>query len=165
MAFNVLGDMTIDPATTGTLNMNGNVNTVTTVNLSGDLSVTSAGLLSAASGTVSANKFNFVGNGVAVPANIQTINVASAGAATTENYRIAFDVNAGASVVLATNDLQLGTSSTFNVASGAVLDFGFDGSTALNVTNVASATGTSFTLTAGGTLKITSPQGNYGISG
>lgn len=57
-------------------------------------------------------------------------------------------------------DLTLGTGANVTVLNGTVLDFGFDNkNTALNIVRNLGATGESFELQNGGTLKITSPDG------
>lgn len=56
-----------------------------------------------------------------------------------------------------TSSLKLGTNTKFTVESGATLDFGFNGTTALNI--LASGNGQTFTAAMGSTLKITSPFG------
>lgn len=59
-----------------------------------------------------------------------------------------------------TSNINFGTNTKFTVDSGAILDFGFDtGGNALNIIRSGNQVGQKFELKAGGTLKITSPDG------
>lgn len=134
----------------------------TTLNLKGDLTVGSSALFTNLS-TTSLAPVNFTGTGDGLtPATTQTLSVASSGA--NRNQNILFNANANSYVQLSNQNFPLGASSRFTVKTGAVLDFGFNGSTALNLAGNGT-TGTGFTAEAGSYLKITSPQGIMATSG
>lgn len=138
----------------GVLDMNGTSGGTGTVTLKGNLTVAPSASILATNATTAA--FNFAGTGDGLTATTtQTIDVASTGATRTTN--IAFNVNSGAYVKLINQDLALGSNSKFNVAG--TLDFGLNGSTALNIIPVPSSTGTAFTTSSGDILKITSADG------
>jgi len=138
----------------GALDLNGSSGGAGTVNLKGNLTVASSASLLATNATTAT--FNFAGTGDGLTAaTTQTIDIASTGATRTTN--IAFNVNAGAYVKLINQDLALGNNSKFNVAG--TLDFGFSGTTPLNVIPVTSSTGTAFSTSSGSILKITSADG------
>lgn len=138
----------------GVLDVNGTSGGSGTVNLKGNLTVATSASLLAANATTAT--FNFAGTGDGLTAaTTQTIDIASTGATRTTN--INFNVNSGAYVKLINQDLALGTNSKLNVAG--TLDFGFSGTTALNVIPVTSSTGTTFSTSSGSLLKITSADG------
>lgn len=152
---NVEGNMIISG---GTFNMkNGSSVNASTVNLKGDLTVSSSGIFTANNISNVAFNFSGIGDGL-TPETTQDINVVNA----TTASNIAFNVNSGAYVKLINQNFSLGGSSIFNVKSLGTLDFGFDGvngsgTNALNITNhVNSAV---FTTEPNSTLKITSPNG------
>ncbi|MFT3980902.1 MAG: choice-of-anchor D domain-containing protein [Ferruginibacter sp.] len=161
---------------TNTTNVNGTTGGTSVVNLKGDLSIASGSQLT--STATANNSFNFTGTGDGLtPATTQTVSVASNTSLTNRNRYINFYVNNGAYVQLANQNLELGINSTFTVnatggspATGGVLDFNFNSSnTALNITSY--STGSKFFLggatgaLAGGTLKISSPDGINATSG
>ncbi|WDF48302.1 GEVED domain-containing protein [Chryseobacterium sp. KACC 21268] len=157
---NIDGDMTI---TGGVFDMNANAapGAVSTVNLKGDLTVT-GGKLDASLDNNSNKIFNFngVGNGTSA-SQIQSLNVAFPDVA--RNRRIQFYARAGSYVQLS-RDFDLGDRSRFYVDGGAVLDFGFTGTTANNITGNGRIA-TDFTSAIGAYLKISSPQGISDVAG
>ncbi|WP_291087368.1 choice-of-anchor D domain-containing protein [Flavobacterium sp. BFFFF1] len=154
----VEGNLSVPNA--GTVNLNsatGSSTASSSINLKGDLSLGTSALLLSTSTSGGTVNFKGTGDGLTA-ATTQTIDIASTGA--TENQYVTFIPNSGSYVQLANRDLELGTSGKVTVNSGSVFDFGFSGTTALLVKEVpAAATGTSFLLNSGGTLKITSPLG------
>jgi hypothetical protein len=113
---------------------------------------------SGSAGTGNIANFNFTGTGDGLaPATTQTCSIASTGAA--RNQKIDFTAANGAYVQLASQDLEIANNGSFTVAGGATLDFGFNGSTALNIKPVSGAATTTFTTASGAALKITSPAG------
>jgi hypothetical protein len=161
MTVNVDGDVTINPATTGTLNINGVSAGVSALNIKGDLTVNANGIISAVGTTTGNNVITFNGTGDGSTAALtQSVNVGSTAA--TENNNIAYAVESGSYTQLAA-DLELGNGGTFTVKTGGTLDFGFSGATttAFNVTERSGGpTGTTvFTSQTGTTLKITSAGG------
>ncbi len=180
--FTVKGNMELNAATTriaagsnpnSTLNIEGNIDITPSavlqfnstisasanaiINLYGDITVAGSGLLY---NTNSSNhgQLNFVavGDGL-TDATTQTIDIAST--SSNENKYINFYVKNGAYVKLINQDLELGTDSGVIVENGGTLDFGFDGSTALNVGISGSQTGSVFSSQSGSSLVITSPDG------
>lgn len=128
-----------------------------TINLKGDLTVASTSLLQNANSSSLANlNFTGIGDGL-TPETTQTIDIATT--STNENRNINFNIKDGAYVQLINRDFELGINSKVVVETGATFDFGFDGSTALNVTISGSQTGTGFQTQQASTLKITSPDG------
>ncbi len=144
---NVDGNMTV---TGGVLQMNYVSGGKGIVNLKGNFSGSASAVMEAAN---TGAAFNFTGSGS--QANPQQISYANQGSAS----KIIFTVNSGTYAKLVNQDFALGTNSKFNVLSGGTLDFGFNGSQALNIVRVASQTGQTFALEDGGTLKISSPDG------
>lgn len=125
-----------------------------TLNLKGDLLVSSTSIIN--SGATGVNNFNFTGTGDGTTAALtQTIDVANA----TTVSNINFNVNSGSYTKLINQDFALGTSTSFLVKTGGTFDFGFNGSTALNLVRVSSQIQQSFVAQTGSTLKITSPVG------
>lgn len=124
------------------------------VQLQGNLVVNSGTLKNTDSGDVN-TMLNFTGNGTE-----QTVSTASESSIT----NIPFNINSGAIVKIINHDFKLGNSSKLTVKTGGTLDFGFNGSTALNVAGYGN-TGTGFTSEQGSYLKITSPQGIVSTSG
>lgn len=128
-----------------------------TINLKGDLTVASTSLLQNTNSSNLANlNFTGIGDGL-TPETTQTIDIATT--STNENRNINFNIKDGAYVQLINRDFELGINSKVVVETGATFDFGFDGSTALNVTISGSQTGTGFQTQQASTLKITSPDG------
>lgn len=137
----------------GSFIMNGGSGSLTgtsTVNLKGNLTISSSSIIN--STATGANNFNFngIGDGL-TSATLQAIDIASTGS--TRNNNINFNVNSGAYAKLINQNLALGTNSSLNVLSGGSLDFGLSGATALNVT------GPTFVANSGSILKITSTDG------
>ncbi|MCD9853450.1 YDG domain-containing protein [Epilithonimonas sp. JDS] len=127
---------------------------ITEVNLKGDLLVDPDALLRATAAT----NFNFTGTGDGLTAaTTQNIDVAST--VTNENSNLNFNIKSGAYVQLLNRNFELGTNSKLTAESGSTLDFGFNGTTALNIARVGSTAGQSFASDAGSVLKITSPDG------
>ena len=154
---NIENDLSI--ADNASLNFNFTVasNPAAIINLKGDLTVASNGLLQNGNSSHQA-VFNFTGSGNGTsPETTQTINIAST--SDYENRYIDFNINAGAYVQIINQDFELGKDAKLTVKDGGIFDFGFDGNTALKVTKSGSQTGTGFDLDAGGYLKITSPNG------
>lgn len=179
--FTVKGNMTLEAATTrilasatagsaSVLNVDGNLTLsgsgfldfnssvaggdpapASTLNLKGNLTVASTSLLQNTNSSNLAN-LNFTGTG-----DTQTIDIATTN--TNENRHINFNIKNGAYVQLINRNLELGTNSKVVVETGATFDFGFDGTTALNVAISGSQTGTGFQTQQASTLKITSPDG------
>ncbi len=157
MTLNVLGDIRVNAGASLDMNSTVAANPTSTINLTGDLFVASTGLM-VNSNSANLGTFNFVGTGDGLSAaTTQTIDIASTGA--TENRYISYFVKSGAYVQIATQDFELGTNSKVTVENGGVFDFGFNGTTALNVGISAAMTGTAFESQQGSTLKITSPDG------
>lgn len=159
--FHVDGNISLTGGSTLSMNAtSGSTTAVATINLKGDISVDATSLLENVNSTTLVNtSFNF--NGTAdgtTSALTQEIDIATTLA--NENRYIPFNVNSGTFVRLINRNFELGTGSSLNVKDGAIFDFGFNGATALIVTEVpAGATSTAFDLDQGGTLKITSPDG------
>lgn len=159
---NIDGNMTISG---GVFDMNNIDGGKGTVNLKGDLFVNNTGKLDA---TVNTNallvntNFNFTGIGDgSSQATTQTIDVSFPD--NQRNRRIKFNIKNGSYVQLA-KDFDLGNKSVVTVETGGTLDFGFDGTTALNITgNGRTATG--FNAQQNSYLKITSPQGITSTAG
>jgi hypothetical protein len=150
---NIEGDMSLNG---GTFDMNKVSGGKGTLNLKGALSLSNTALLNATSNTIANTNFSFVGTGDGLsPATTQTINVANQNTAS----NITFNVNSGAYTKLVNQNFALGTNSGFSVRTGGTLDFGFNGTTALNLIRVGSQIGQSFTSEAGSSLKISSPDG------
>ena len=154
---NIDGDILINQGVFRTgVNFSGSI--FTTVNLKGDLKVLSSGVLDSNNNVAGNVNFNFIGPGNGLtPATTQTIDIATTIA--NENKYIVFNVKSGAYVQLIARDFELGTNSKVNVENGGVLDFGFNGSTPLNLVRVGAEIGQSFSAQANSTLKITSPLG------
>ncbi len=154
--FNIDGDLTLSnlailqmlptnaPSSIATINLNGNLTCPSTASIKSD--------------NISPNDMiNFTGS------SLQTINVATTNASSNSN--IIYNVGFGSKVQLINQDLKLGLNGVFNVLDGGSLDFGFNGTNALNISRVGSVAGTKFTSAAGSTLKITSPDGISASSG
>lgn len=158
---NINGDIKVNEGTfrTGVV-ISGGV--TTTVNLDGDLYVAASALLESNSYTVNTN-FNFTGIGDGLTTETtQTIDIAST--STAANRNTGFNIKESAYVQLINRNFELGQNSKLTVEGGGTLDFGFNGSTALNVAGNGN-TGTGFTSEEGSYLKITSPQGILTTSG
>lgn len=148
ITFNIDGDFKVENGS-AVLSQNNSSYTKYIVNLQGNLDITNGGVLNKNSTALSYQNsaFNFKGTN-------QTINYAGA----TKPTNVYFNVKNGSTVQLINQDLSLSTNSKFTVENGGTLDFGFDGTTALNLT-IGSVDGQKFELQNGGTLKITSPLG------
>jgi hypothetical protein len=163
-AANVTVEGNITLTSSATLDLNFVAGSTSSLSLQGDITVASTALLTAAA--TSGTTFNFTGTGDGLSAaTTQTIDIASTGA--TRNQYTNFNVNAGAYVQISNQNFELGKSSNFSVNgsgnSGGTFDFGFSGTTALNVTSY--STGTNFTSQQAATLKISSPDGILNTSG
>ena len=144
-SINVDGNMTISGGTFDVNHTSGGTGVVT---LKGDLTVASSAQLFANNATTATFNFAGIGDGLSA-ATTQAINVAS-----TNTEKIDFKVKSGAYVQLTNQDFNLATASKLTVENGGTFDFGFNGTTALNVTNSGA-----FTTEVGSTLKITSTVG------
>ncbi len=154
---NIDGDMIITPSAVVDFNSSVSANATSTINLKGDLTGTGSGLLHNGNSTNLGN-FNFVGTGDGLTSSTtQTIDIASTSA--TENRYINFNIPSGAYVRLINRDFEIGTNSGVYVQDGGVFDFGFNGTTPLNVITSGAQTGTVFQSLQGSTLKITSVDG------
>ncbi len=151
----VEGNLNITPSAVLDFNPTVSASATSTLNLKGDLTVATSGLLRNTNSS-SLGAFNFSGTGDGLSAaTTQTVDIAST--SSFENQYISFTVNSGAYVQLANRDFELGNSSAVSVASGGVLDFYFNGTTTLNLAEVsAGASSTAFTVNSGGTIKISS---------
>lgn len=120
------------------------------VNLKGNLTV-GANPTIINLGAKADQQFNFTGS------TTQLVNVASnIGGASSPG--VPLYVKNGAYVQLNTNNLSLNNGSSLDVETGATLDFGFNGTTALLVVNGGTGTNT-FASAQSSTLKITHPNG------
>jgi len=154
---NIDGDMIITPSAVVDFNSTISANATATINLKGDLTGSGSGLLNNTNNS-SLGILNFVGVGDGLTAaTTQTIDIASTSA--NENRYINFNVTNGAYVRLINRDFELGNNSGVYVQDGGVFDFGFNGTTPLNVTISGAQTGTVFQSLQGSTLKITSVDG------
>ena len=150
---NIEGDMSLNG---GTFDMNKVSGGKGTLNLKGDLTLSNTALLNATSNTIANTNFSFVGTGDGLsPATTQTINVANQ----TTASNITFNVNSGAYTKLVNQNFALGTNSGFSVRTGGTLDFGFNGTTALNLIRVLGNISQTFESQTGSTLKISSSEG------
>lgn len=128
-----------------------------TLNLHGDLYVVGSGLLQN-SNTGNLGVFNFVGNGDGLTANTtQTIDVAST--SSNENRNIQFNVKPNSYVRLINRNFELGANSSLKIEAEGTFDFGFNGSTPLQVVVSGTQTGTSFVSETNSILKVTSLDG------
>lgn len=155
---NILGNMVLTPSSSLDFNSTVTSNNITsTINLNGDLSAAGSALFqnsnSSRNGILN---FSGTGDGTA-PDKTQTIDIAST--SSNENRYINFNVKNGAFVELANRNLELGTNSKLTVESGGTLNFGFTGTTPLNLTNSGAMSGVNFELQSGGNLIITSIDG------
>jgi hypothetical protein len=153
---NVDGNMTISG---GTFEMNYESGGKGVVNLKGDLSVATGAILTATTTTVSNTNFNFTGTYNPTDlSTIQTVGIASTG--TTRNQNITFTTKTGAYSQLSGSNLELGSRSLFSVEAAATHDFGFNGTTALILTQVTGASpAPTFAMTGNATIVITHPNG------
>ena len=154
---NIDGNLSITPSAVLDFNSTVAASPTSTLNLKGDLTVVSSGLLQ---NTNSSNlgQFNFTGTGDGLTdATTQAVDIASTSG--NENRYITFSVKNGTYVKQINRDFELGTNSSLIVENGGTFDFGFNGTTALNLAISGAQTGTVFALQQGGTLKITSPDG------
>lgn len=153
----ILKDLQI--LSSGVLDFNSTVSATPTskLNLHGDLMVVGSGLLRN-SNTSSLGVFNFVGTGDGLTANTtQTIDVASS--SSNENSNIQFNVKPNSYVRLINRNFELGNNSSLKVEAEGTLDFGFTGTTPLQVVVSGTQIGTSFISETNSILKITSPEG------
>ena len=152
ITLNVNGNIQLS---SGGLNLNVQSGSTAVANLKGDLTVATAATITS---TASGSTFNFTGTGDGLTA-ATTQNVSIASTAATRNQFIGFTTNSGSYVQLANGNLELGNSGTFTVKTGSTFDFGFNNTTPLVLTEVPAATSTAFTSQTGCTLKITSEDG------
>jgi uncharacterized phage-associated protein len=182
--FTIKGNIQIDAASviimagtaagsSSTINIDGNLNVtsngilelnststnspIAIVNLKGDLTLAATSLLHSSNAN-NLSKFNFTGTGDGLTAaTTQTIDIATTVA--NENRYIDFATKSGAYVQQINRNFELGLNSGLTIETGSVFDFGFNGATAL-LTNISGVqTGTYFTSQTGSTLKITSSDG------
>ena len=147
--YNVNGDLKVNA---GTFSNNGSTAaaTTSTINLKGNLFVASGAVLTSNntnSTYVANNVFNF--SGLA----IQNINIVDQ----LINYST-INIKNDSYVKIINQNLSLANASNITVENGGTLDFGFNGTTALNLLT-GTGNGQKFELKDGGTLKITSPDG------
>ncbi|MDX2304564.1 MAG: T9SS type A sorting domain-containing protein [Microscillaceae bacterium] len=140
-SLHVTGDFTA--ATGTTVQLSGNINTLALINLTGDLTVSSGATFSSQNTN---SELNFVGN------TTQTLNIAP------NINNIDFYVNNGATVQLITQNLKFNGNCSFTVETGSTFNFGFNGSTSLEIEQVG-GTSNVFTSEPGSTLRISSPDG------
>lgn len=146
------GNMTINAGFVYMANISAGAATVI-VNLKGNLKLASGAYLTNTNSAGYTNDaFNFNGSGA-----IQTVDVIPH--ASNDLMRIRFFVKPNAYVQFIIQDVPLGTNSGFTVEGDGTLDFGFNGTTALNLAIAGSNTGTFFTSLQKSTLKITNPLG------
>jgi hypothetical protein len=127
-----------------------------TVNLKGNLKKLLAGYMTQANTSGFANSsFNFIGT------SIQTVDVVLQNSNDMLRYR--FFVKNGANVQTITQDWRFADQGRLTVELGGTMDFGFNGSTALNLVETVSSATTFFALQNGGTIKITSAEMNGAI--
>ncbi|MEZ5004341.1 MAG: choice-of-anchor D domain-containing protein [Chitinophagales bacterium] len=156
------GDINVTPSAVlnfSTTVAGGSPPPVAIINLKGDITVAGSGLLTN-SNSSKAGEFNFVGTGDGLAdATTQTIDIAST--SSNENRYISFYAKKGSYVKQINRDFELGTNSALVVEDSAVYDFGFNGTTPLNLTISAGTSpgGTNFSSQQGSTLKITNPDG------
>lgn len=151
ITLNIDGNLQVN---SGTFDLNFASGATSTINLEGDITVAAAAVLFAANNNIATFNFTGIGDGT-TNALTQTINVVNQATASNIN----FNVNSGSYTKLINQDFALGTNSAFTVRTGGIFDFGFNGTTALNLVRVTSQTQQSFVAQTGSTLKITSPLG------
>jgi uncharacterized repeat protein (TIGR02543 family) len=134
--------------TGGTLNFNSNSGTsVVNVNLKGNFVANSSSTIT--NSDTDGSFLNFTGN------STQQVNLA-----VPINGGLGINIKSGADVELVDNNLQINGGSRLIVEDGGTLNFGFNGSTALVLTQPGSSSGTNtFNSQQGSTLKISSPDG------
>ncbi|EPR71003.1 hypothetical protein ADIWIN_3310 [Winogradskyella psychrotolerans RS-3] len=152
---NIDGNMTVSG---GTFDVNNTSGGIGIVNLKGDLSIASSAQLFATNASTATFNFNGIGDGLSA-ATTQTIDIAS-----TNTSNVDFNVKTNAYTQLINQNFRPAARTKLNVETGATLDFGFNGSTALNLAGNG-ITGTGFTSATGSYLKISSPQGIMSTSG
>ncbi|AWI24843.1 hypothetical protein HYN49_02460 [Flavobacterium pallidum] len=123
----------------------------TKVNLKGNLKKLLAGKMTNSNVNSANISFNFLGT--AAQTSDLVVNTSN------DMLRYKFFIKSGANVQTINQDWKLADASSITVESGATMDFGFTGTTALNVIETTSSAVTSFILNSGGTLKISSPSG------
>ncbi len=153
----VMGDLRITPSAVLNFGSTSSSNATAVLNLHGDISVATSGLLM--NGNTSKNaELNFTGTGDGLSSETtQTINIAST--SSSENKYIDFIVKPGAYVKQIERDFELGKNASLQIKSGATYDFGYNGTTALNLMISGTQTGTVFNSESGSILKITNPNG------
>ena len=153
----VNGNLIITPSSVLNFNSTSAAGPVITLNLEGDVTVAGSGLLQN-SNNFSHGIFNFtaIGDGL-TDETTQTIDIAST--SSNENKYINFYVADDAYVKLINRDFELGQNSAMVAETGGILDFGFNGTTPLNVAISGSQAGSNFSSQSASTLKITSPDG------
>lgn len=184
--FTIKGNMSLDQAQTNigsgtnpntTVNIEGNLEilsgaylnmqptiastSVQTINLKGDYYAVGSANFNATNSNVANNIINFIGIGDGLfDSTTQTIDAAITSSA--EHQYLTFNVKNGAYVKLINRDFELGKDCKLTIETGSVFDFGFSGTTALNVVISGSQTGAAFESQTISTLKITSKDGLYG---
>ncbi|WP_226063991.1 T9SS type A sorting domain-containing protein [Kaistella polysaccharea] len=147
------------------LNQTNSDTSLATVNVMGNYFV---GLEGVVTSTDTNSTFNFAGKARgSTDENIQSIDFH--GSALSLNNAINYFITDGAYVKLKNQDFMVGSGSKVFVQSNGSLDFGFNNSTALNLTRIPTqssfTSGQFFEAQTGSTLKISSPDGiNTGVS-
>lgn len=150
MNMNIDGNFTVNEGFF-IMDANSTSGATTKVNLKGNLKKLLAGKMTNSNSNSTNISFNFLGT------SVQTVDLNVNASADMLRYK--FFVKSGASIQTITQDWKLADASAITVESGGTMDFGFSGSTALNVIESTSSAVTSFVLNSGGTLKITSTAG------
>ncbi|MEC5156963.1 choice-of-anchor D domain-containing protein [Chryseobacterium sp. MP_3.2] len=146
ITFNIDGDFIIN---NGIVNMiQGNSGgSIFTLNLKGNLNILAGRLYNSNTISFASCAFNFVG------LSEQTVNYVPS----SSFAYIPIHIKNGANLKLINQDFALGTNSKIIVENGGILNFGYNGSVALNLT--ANGTLQTFNAQSGSILKITSPHG------
>jgi len=152
---NIDGDIIVN--NTSAFIVNQNIGTsIVTLNLKGDLTVAAGASFS--TNDTDGSTVNFDGTTTQIIECASVINGGNDGGTTP----FSLNIKNGAYVQL-NNNLVINGRTTLTVESGGTFDFGFNGSTALLVTQPVSPSGTNrFTSNQGSILKITSPDGIVG---
>lgn len=149
---NIEGNMTLNSGTFYITNVSAGAPSAI-VNLKGNLKLVSGAYLTNSNSSGYTNDaFNFNGGGP-----IQTIDVLPH--SSNDLMRIRFFVKPNSYVQFINQDVALGTNAGFTVEGDGTLDFGFNGTTALNLVIAGSNTSTYFSSLEKSTLKITNPLG------
>ncbi|AWA29033.1 hypothetical protein HYN48_02425 [Flavobacterium magnum] len=149
MTMNVDGNFTVNNGFF-VMDANSTSGATTKINLKGNLKKLLSGRMTNSNSNSANISFNFLGSAA------QTVDAV---VNTSDMLRYKFFIKSGANVQIINQDWKLADSSSITVESGATMDFGFSGTTALNVIETTSSATTAFVLNSGGTLKITSPSG------